>query len=62
MNCYGSGLQPNGVIQGKPAEFVVDTKKAGVAPLDVKVTSEWPVLTFYVLKIMYTWCVAMMFS
>jgi len=40
VNCYGSGLQPNGVIQGKPAEFVVDTKKAGVAPLDVKVTSE----------------------
>ncbi|XP_025198819.1 filamin-A isoform X1 [Melanaphis sacchari] len=37
VNCYGSGLQPNGVIQGKPAEFVVDTKKAGVAPLDVKV-------------------------
>lgn len=37
MNCYGSGLQPNGVIQGKPAEFVIDTKKAGVAPLDVKV-------------------------
>ncbi|CAH1731357.1 unnamed protein product [Aphis gossypii] len=36
VNCYGSGLQPNGVIQGKPAEFVVDTKKAGVAPLDVK--------------------------
>jgi len=40
VNCYGSGLQPNGVIQGKPADFVVDTKKAGVAPLDVKVTSE----------------------
>ncbi|KAL4100972.1 hypothetical protein QTP88_020993 [Uroleucon formosanum] len=37
VNCYGSGLQPSGVIQGKPAEFVVDTKKAGVAPLDVKV-------------------------
>ncbi|XP_022174561.1 filamin-A isoform X2 [Myzus persicae] len=37
VNCYGNGLQPNGVIQGKPAEFVVDTKKAGVAPLDVKV-------------------------
>jgi len=40
VNCYGSGLQPNGVIQGKPAEFVVDTKKAGVAPLDVKVILE----------------------
>ncbi|VVC42331.1 Hypothetical protein CINCED_3A018391 [Cinara cedri] len=37
VNCYGNGLQPNGVIQGKPAEFIVDTKKAGVAPLDVKV-------------------------
>lgn len=37
VNCYGDGIQPNGVIQGKPAEFVVDAKRAGVAPLDVKV-------------------------
>ncbi|XP_050427022.1 filamin-A isoform X1 [Adelges cooleyi] len=37
VNCYGNGLQPNGVVQGHPAEFVVDTKKAGKAPLDVKV-------------------------
>uniref|UniRef100_A0A2S2QCD4 Filamin-A n=1 Tax=Sipha flava TaxID=143950 RepID=A0A2S2QCD4_9HEMI len=37
VNCYGNGLQPNGIIQGKPAEFVADTRKAGNAPLDVKV-------------------------
>lgn len=41
VNCYGSGLQPNGLVQGKPAEFTVDTKKAGNAPLDVKVMDHW---------------------
>lgn len=38
MECYGSGLEPDGaVIVGKPAQFKIDTRKAGSAPLDVKV-------------------------
>lgn len=40
VNCYGSGLQPNGLVLNKPAEFTVDTKKAGNAPLDVKVMDD----------------------
>ncbi|XP_066996805.1 filamin-A isoform X2 [Anabrus simplex] len=37
VECYGSGLERDGVTKGKPAEFTVDTRRAGSAPLDVKV-------------------------
>lgn len=35
MVASGPGLQKNGVAQGKPATFTVDTSKAGNAPLKV---------------------------
>lgn len=37
MKTFGPGLQLNGTTIGKPTEFTVDTKKAGVAPLEIKV-------------------------
>ncbi|CAG7722272.1 unnamed protein product [Allacma fusca] len=37
VECHGPGLEPNGVITSKPAEFVVNTQRAGSAPLDVNV-------------------------
>lgn len=50
MNCYGNGLQPSGVVQGKPAEFTIDTKKAGAAPLDVKVKLATDMIYYYTLS------------
>lgn len=37
VKTFGPGLLPNGVTVDTPAEFTVDTKNAGIAPLDVKV-------------------------
>lgn len=37
VKASGGGLQPNGVSIGRPAEFTVDTRAAGAAPLEVKV-------------------------
>lgn len=34
---FGSGIQPNQVAKGTPANFTVDSRKAGSAPLDVQV-------------------------
>lgn len=30
-------MEPNGVVRGKPTNFMIDTTKAGQAPLDVKI-------------------------
>lgn len=38
VDVYGPGVEPNGVQNHVPTKFVVDTRKAGSAPLDVKVT------------------------
>ncbi|XP_013789840.1 filamin-A-like [Limulus polyphemus] len=41
VEAHGPGLQPNGVVQGQPTEFTIDTRKAGnPAPLDVSVLDE----------------------
>ncbi|KAG7166764.1 Filamin-A-like 2, partial [Homarus americanus] len=37
VKCKGPGLEKNGVVSGKLAEFKVDTREAGDAPLDVTV-------------------------
>ncbi|KAK4306993.1 hypothetical protein Pmani_021217 [Petrolisthes manimaculis] len=37
VKCSGPGLEKNGVVSGRPAEFQVDTRQAGDAPLDVTV-------------------------
>lgn len=37
VKAAGAGLQPNGVVIGEPTEFLVETKTAGLAPLEVKV-------------------------
>lgn len=38
VEAHGPGIQENGVCQGKPTEFTVDTRKAGApAPLEVLV-------------------------
>ncbi|XP_042868221.1 filamin-A-like isoform X2 [Penaeus japonicus] len=37
VKCKGPGLEKNGVVSGKPADFHVDTRAAGEAPLDVTV-------------------------
>lgn len=37
VKCKGPGLEKNGLVPGRPAEFQVDTRKAGDAPLDVTV-------------------------
>lgn len=38
VEVYGSGIHPTGVQTNSPARFTVDTRKAGSAPLDVKIT------------------------
>ncbi|XP_060516412.1 filamin-A isoform X2 [Cylas formicarius] len=38
VDVYGPGIEPNGPQKDKPAKFTVDTRKAGSAPLDVRVT------------------------
>lgn len=35
--CHGKGVERDGTHKGKPADFVVDARKAGAAPLDVQV-------------------------
>ena len=37
MECRGPGLEKTGLLTKKPAEFTVDTRKAGEAALDVSV-------------------------
>lgn len=37
VQVYGQGIEPAGIQKGLPAKFIVDTRKAGSAPLDVKV-------------------------
>lgn len=37
VKCKGPGLEKNGLVSGRPADFQVDTRKAGDAPLDVTV-------------------------
>ncbi|XP_068916696.1 filamin-A isoform X4 [Tenebrio molitor] len=37
VEVYGPGVEPSGVQKDVPAKFTVDTKKAGSAPLDVRV-------------------------
>ncbi|KAF4527938.1 hypothetical protein B566_EDAN012831 [Ephemera danica] len=38
VECFGPGLERDGVTKGKPAVFTVDTRRAGSAPLDIQVT------------------------
>lgn len=37
VECYGKGIEKDGVSKGKPTDFTIDTKRAGSAPLDVQV-------------------------
>ncbi|XP_043469574.1 filamin-A isoform X2 [Leptopilina heterotoma] len=37
VDVHGPGIQPEGVSSNKPTHFTIDTKKAGKAPLDVKI-------------------------
>lgn len=37
VEVYGPGVEPNGVQKDTPTKFFVDTRKAGSAPLDVKI-------------------------
>lgn len=37
VKVHGKGIDPNGVSLGEKAEFTIDTKNAGSAPLDVKI-------------------------
>ncbi|XP_046683134.1 filamin-A isoform X3 [Homalodisca vitripennis] len=37
VECFGKGIERDGVTKGKPTEFTVDTRRAGSAPLDVQV-------------------------
>lgn len=37
VEVYGPGVETVGVVKGQPTNFTIDTKKAGQAPLDVKV-------------------------
>lgn len=37
VECYGPGVQRDGVSKGQRAQFTVDTRRAGSAPLDVQV-------------------------
>ncbi|KAK9889074.1 hypothetical protein WA026_004346, partial [Henosepilachna vigintioctopunctata] len=38
VEVYGSGIETNGPQKNTPAKMVIDTRKAGKAPLDVKVS------------------------
>ncbi|XP_075219680.1 filamin A protein cher isoform X2 [Lycorma delicatula] len=37
VECFGKGIERDGVAKGKPTEFTIDTRRAGSAPLDVQV-------------------------
>jgi hypothetical protein len=37
VECYGPGVQRDGVTKGQRAQFTIDTRRAGSAPLDVQV-------------------------
>lgn len=37
VEVYGPGIQPTGILRGKPTEFTVDSRKAGKAPLEVEI-------------------------
>ncbi|XP_051163533.1 filamin-A isoform X2 [Leptopilina boulardi] len=37
VEVHGPGIQPEGVSSNKPTNFTIDTKKAGKAPLEVKI-------------------------
>jgi hypothetical protein len=37
VECYGPGVQRDGVSKGQRAQFTIDTRHAGSAPLDVQV-------------------------
>jgi hypothetical protein len=37
VECFGPGVQRDGVSKGQRAQFTVDTRRAGSAPLDVQV-------------------------
>jgi filamin len=37
VECYGPGVQRDGVSKGQRAQFTIDTRRAGLAPLDVQV-------------------------
>lgn len=38
VEVYGPGIQPSGIQKNSPATFTIDPRKAGSAPVDVKVT------------------------
>ena len=38
VEIYGPGIEPSGVQKDVPAKFTIDARKAGSAPLDVRVT------------------------
>ncbi|XP_015510160.1 filamin-like isoform X1 [Neodiprion pinetum] len=40
VTAFGPGLDPEKVREGIPAKFMVDTSKAGIAPLDVKLKTD----------------------
>ena len=37
VEVHGPGIQPDGVPSNKPTHFIVDSRKAGQAPLEVKI-------------------------
>lgn len=41
VKAYGPGLEKTGVAVNKPAEFTVDAKSGGKAPLKVQVQVRW---------------------
>lgn len=38
VECQGPGLEATGNVTNKPAEFTVDTRRAGSAPLEINVS------------------------
>ena len=40
MKAYGPGLKKDGVLPGKPANFMVDSTTTGPAPITVDVTGK----------------------
>lgn len=40
VGIYGPGLQPEKIFEGVPAQFVVDTSKAGLSQLNVKLKTD----------------------
>lgn len=39
VECHGPGLEATGNVTNKPAEFTVDTRRAGSAPLEISVST-----------------------